>query len=286
MPLDEVRIERVERSEQLDGGLDQPAEQHDPEAEVGRRDGRRAVTGEQRLDATPGPPAQPVVAMTKLPATGIQARRQVGGHGVAPRGLDDEARAGKFGGIVPADGRSPDEPHGLCLSPGLSATPCQRGGLHRTTQRAVTEDHHRVHLVVPSCAKGRRRTKVQGMKKPRSPSWCRGPWSLRSLEAPVRRVDAPSEPQGPCLPAGPPELLLGLFREDSAVHIEIVAHNVELMQTFPRGERAIGARDPLGRRLGLRPAPPGDTYRRCPIAVTVREAPDSSCPSCSASSRS
>src|SRR6187399_894294 len=109
------------------------------------------------------------------------------------------------------------------------------------------------------------------MKKPRSPSWCRGPWSLRSLEARFVVVDAPSVPQGPCLPAGPPELLLGLVREDSAVHIGIVAHNVPMMQTF------------LSR---LRPTPPSDTHRRCPIAVTDREAPVLSCLSRSASSRS
>ena len=45
--------------------------------------------------------------------------------------------------------------------------------------------------------------------------------------------DAPSEPQGPCLPAGPPELLLGLVREGAAVHAASVTHNARLMQTFP-----------------------------------------------------
>ena len=34
--------------------------------------------------------------------------------------------------------------------------------------------------------------------------------------------DAPSEPQGPCLPAGPPELLLRLVREGAAVHAAIL----------------------------------------------------------------
>ncbi len=46
----------------------------------------------------------------------------------------------------------------------------------------------------------------------------RGPRSLRSLEAPGRRLCAPSEPQGPCLPAGPPELLLRLGREEVPAH--------------------------------------------------------------------
>jgi hypothetical protein len=64
-----------------------------------------------------------------------------------------------------------------------------RGHLDRAAERAVAEDQESVHVVVPSIAwEGPPVREVQGMKKPRSPSWCRGPWSLRSLEAPVRRV--------------------------------------------------------------------------------------------------
>ena len=38
------------------------------------------------------------------------------------------------------------------------------------------------------------------------------------------------EPQGPCLPAGPPELLLGLVREGAAVHAAIITHSGWKMQ--------------------------------------------------------
>src|SRR5688500_18485802 len=99
MPLDEIRIEGLERSEQLNGGLDQPAEQDGPEAEVGRGDGNRAAANEQRLDTTPV--RRPAGRRDdKGPATTIQARGEVGDHGVTSRGFDDEGRAGEYGGVV------------------------------------------------------------------------------------------------------------------------------------------------------------------------------------------
>ena len=106
------------------------------------------------------------------------------------------------------------------------------------------------------------------MKRPRSPSWCRGPWSLRSLEAPVRRLDAPSEPQGPCLPAGPPELLLGLVREGAAVHAAILTHYGRLMQTFIRPGRP--ASD-IVRCTGARPRPVGQCELTPPSPLEERE---------------
>src|SRR5205814_4783012 len=50
-------------------------------------------------------------------------------------------------------------------------------------------------------------------------SWCRGPWSLRARRLLSVFACAPSEPQGPCLPAGPPELLLGLVGHEETVHM-------------------------------------------------------------------
>src|SRR6185295_12117337 len=50
--------------------------------------------------------------------------------------------------------------------------------------------------------------------------WCPRPLEPPCPEAPVGRVAcAPSEPQGPCLPAGPPELLLRLVGEEDAAHM-------------------------------------------------------------------
>ena len=65
----------VERAEQLDGRLDEPAEEDDAEAEVRGGDGRRPVLAEQRLDRGRSA-AQPVVAMTnrRHPASSAAAR--------------------------------------------------------------------------------------------------------------------------------------------------------------------------------------------------------------------
>jgi len=81
----------------------------------------------------------------------------------------------------------------------------------------------------------------------------RGPRSLRSLEAPGRRLRAPSEPQGPCLPAGPPELLLRLGRE------EVPAHGADhtlcwwTCATISVGRVVGGCQDPVSRACA-----PGD----------------------------
>ena len=91
VPLEQVRIERVERPEQRDGGLDQPAEEGDAEAEVRGGDRRRAVLAQQR--STRGRSAvQPVVAMTNRRQPASSAAARFGHDGVRPRGLDDEIR--------------------------------------------------------------------------------------------------------------------------------------------------------------------------------------------------
>ena len=59
VPLDEVGIEGVDASEQLRRGLDQPREQRDPEAEVGRRDAGRPALAERRVHGRRGPPPSP-----------------------------------------------------------------------------------------------------------------------------------------------------------------------------------------------------------------------------------
>src|SRR4051812_26292067 len=133
-----------------------------------------------------------------------------------------------------------------------------RRDLDRTAQRTVPEDRHLAHVVVPPLVEGRRVQEVRDMKKPRSPSWCRGPWSLRSLEAPVRRWTRRLEPQGPCLPAGPPELLLGLLREGAAVHAANLSHKTHELQDlfFSDGRAGRGAASPSLRTPAARRLPP------------------------------
>ena len=57
---------------------------------------------------------------------------------------------------------------------------------------------------------------------------------------------APSEPQGPCLPAGPPELLLGLVGHEDAAHAHIL--------------HRMSGNAPPGLRIGRRRGPPGGLH--------------------------
>ncbi len=218
MPLDEVRIERLERPEQVDSGLDQPAEQDDTEAEVGGGDRGRAVIREKRFDAIPvGTPAGG--RDHEGPAACRECRLQVVGDGVAAGGVDDETCAAQRRRIVPAVPRASEDANGPCRPPSSDLTPLQAGGLHRATECAVTEDEDVVHIEVPSMRWEGRRSGGAGHKKtavtvvvprPLEPPFPGGPGS----SCRTRRL----EPQGPCLPAGPPELLLGVVREGAAVH--------------------------------------------------------------------
>ena len=266
----EVRIERLERPEQLDRGLDQPAEEHDAEAEVRRRDGGRAVTRRAAPRRGRDPRVQPVVAMTKRRAAGLERgaprwrrrrrRARPRRRGSRRRGRRD--RAGRPRG-------RPSE-RGSVRAAGAGCARSGRG-LDRAAERAVAEDEHRVHLVSLPRVEGRRSAEVQGMKKPRSPSWCRGPWSLRSLEAPVRRIGRAVRAPGPVPPGRAARASSWtLPRRCRRFIAGIVAHNGELMQTF-LAERACGLGSPPD-GADLRPSRPGDTHRPCPIAVTVREA--------------
>ncbi len=76
VPFEQVRIERLERSEQVHGGLDQPAEQHDADAEVGGHHGCRPVLVEQGLD--PGKIRAPAGrGDDEAPTAALQARDEV-----------------------------------------------------------------------------------------------------------------------------------------------------------------------------------------------------------------
>src|SRR6266404_2879658 len=73
--------------------------------------------------------------------------------------------------------------------------------------------------MVPSIAWWRgRRSEVQGKKNRGHHRGAAAPGASVPWRPRIVVSDAPSEPQGPCLPAGPPELLLGLVREGAAVH--------------------------------------------------------------------
>src|SRR4029077_18384958 len=95
----------------------------------------------------------------------------------------------------------------------------------------------------------RRTTKNRGHHRGAAAPGASVPWRTRFVV-----VDAPSEPQGPCLPAGPPELLLR-FLGEVAVHSGNLTHIPESMQPFrPR---------PLAGRPWLRH---GQTYEASPNA--------------------
>src|SRR6185503_14652709 len=92
----------------------------------------------------------------------------------------------------------------------------------RVPQGAVAEDRDRGHVLLlvideepPVVEAGNQEAAVT--------RWCPRPLEPPCPEAPVgRSLRAPSEPQGPCLPAGPPELLLGLVGHEDAAHVHIL----------------------------------------------------------------
>ena len=95
MPLEQVRVERVERPEQLDRGLHEPAEQHHAEAEVGGRDGRRARTAGAGRRPGARSASQPVVAMTRRRAPAPRAASRLATTASGRDASIDEVGAGR-----------------------------------------------------------------------------------------------------------------------------------------------------------------------------------------------
>ena len=136
---------------------------------------------------------QPVVAMTNRSTPASSALARFVATASRSGGLDDDVGAGEGRGIVPPVGRPAEDPD-------VIAAPAGDIG-HGRPEAAVAEDEDGLHVRDPSLrsVRGRRVRRVPDNEKPRSPSWCRGPWSLRSLEAPVRRRRAVRAP-GPVPP--------------------------------------------------------------------------------------
>ena len=93
MPLEEVGVEIVERSEERDRRLHETPEQGHAEAEVRGGDRRRTVVAHRALHG------RPIVGPARgrddePPAAGLQRGGHVGDDGIAARGLDDEIRHG------------------------------------------------------------------------------------------------------------------------------------------------------------------------------------------------
>ena len=131
----------------------------------------------------------------RLPA--CERVREVGDDGVAARGVDDDI--GERRRFADALDRAPD---------GLGTRPPggRRGRDHRRAEapRSIDEEVH--DSAIPSRIEPRfRRSRIT---KAAAPTGVRGPSSPPVPEAPWFVARAPSEPQGPSLPAGPPRLLL------------------------------------------------------------------------------
>ena len=129
--------------------------------------------------------------MTNRRTPASSAAVDVGRARLAARRVDDDVGAAR-------------PPSGSCRSNGRPAETGMRVVRARRPQRrdgpaeaAVAEDD-RLHLVVLTLWWGPPGSEDD--KKPRSPSWCRGPWSLRSLEAPVRRRGRAVRAPGPVPP--------------------------------------------------------------------------------------
>src|SRR5258706_5614065 len=152
-----------------------------------------------------------------------------------PRGLAGQGGPDR-GGPTP-DGRE-HGPRRTGLLRGLAPETLSRR-LARVRRR---QEWSHCSLVGPSILLRGRRVEVRDTKnrghrvvpRPLEPPFPGGPDSSSA----TRR----SVPQGPCLPAGPPELLLGLFREGSAVHAASITHLDWMMQVFPRNLRHASVR--------------------------------------------
>jgi len=180
MPLDEVWLEVVDPPEELHRPVDKASEERDPEAEVRRGHGRCPVPDERAGDeiAVRGPGRR---RDHEPAAAGIQGARDVRRDGVRSRGFDDDIGVEQCCGVMaPGAGPAHDENVVTAIAGGIG---------NRYAERTVAKDRD-LHLPAPSllgCCEGPPERRFQTNEKPRSPSWCRGPWSLRSLEAPVRR---------------------------------------------------------------------------------------------------
>ena len=236
-----------------DGRLDEPAEQDDPEAEVGGRDRRaRRCSPSSGVDRARDPPSQPVVAMTNAPARRRRAPASRLATTASPRDASTtQVGAGEVGGVVAAApaGRPERRAAGRSAAVGERA-PRPRGPAAPSPRMIVSM------RVGPRFAGSRDRraevvggqTKSRGHRRGAAAPGASVPWRPRSR----RRQCAPSEPQGPCLPAGPPELLLGLVREEAAVHAASLTH-IEVV------DASISWSALRDRPVG------GGTHRACPV---------------------
>ncbi len=176
VPLQEIRIEGLERPEERGRRVDQPPEEGHPEAEVGGRHGGRAVVAQDVVDgAVGGLPAGG--GDDEAAATGGQGGRHVRRHGGATRRLEDEVDTGEVGRVV-AIGRGPaQDPHDRLA-------PLRERGRDRAAHAAVPQDdrsHLRTSLPLWAGPAASESPDRQGrIERPRSPRGVRGPWSLRA----------------------------------------------------------------------------------------------------------
>src|SRR4029077_1950150 len=130
---------------------------------------------------------------------------------------EDDVGARQGGGVVEAAWRSADQPNPV-------VSDLERSG-DRVTQWPIAQDDCVHRSLPPRWSRSRcgREAIARGrITKPRSPDGVRGPGSLQPGGSSRLVACAPSEPRGPCLPAGPPELLLRLVGQDDAAHVHIL----------------------------------------------------------------
>ena len=181
--------------------------------------------------------------MTRSADAGVERARHVGRDRVAARGLDHEVRS------RPAPRGRWRPPPGRPRTRTVSAALAGVGG-HGLAQAAVAEDRDGVHVVGPSLRV------VEGRPGPEDKQKAAVTVVVpRPLESPFPGGPGSScrtrrlEPQGPCLPAGPPELLLRLLGEGVAVHVRTIRIFRTSCNHFLPGLRGLSR---------------GGTHRRCP----------------------
>ena len=224
VPLDDGGLEAAHRRGEGGRLLDEAEEDRGAGGEVRSDDRGRPGRSEVLANGQPG--RVPAGRRDDEPAAaGVERGPDVVGDRPGTGRVDDEVRGREGRRIVTATRGPAEDLDGIA-----AALQC---GADRPPERAVAENdrgHRWCLLVVGATGAFGRPTVVTDESKGRGHRGVRGPWSLRARRLDVGACCAPSEPLGPCLPAGPPELLLRLVGEKEAAHVHTMHLRLEFLQ--------------------------------------------------------
>ena len=200
VPLDDRRLERAGGRVPAGGGLREAQEQRGAEREV-RGDDRGGAGRRRRSRTRAVSPSQPVVARTNAPVPGLQRVLEVRRRPRRRATRRRRRRRSERGRRTPSTGRP------TTAGAGQPAAVARGRRSRAEAARSVDEEVHDSDVLSRYEPRFRR---SENQQRPRHHRGVRGPSAPPVPEAPWFVARAPSEPQGPSLPAGPPRLLLGV----------------------------------------------------------------------------